>query len=139
MKNKKGFTLVELIVVIAVMVIIAAIVVPKMSSVMGAVKSRSDERASEMYYKALRMKAHLGKLSETGDTVTIITEALVDEDVNNDGVDDASIISEESDTKEFYYKYKDSNLEIYVLSDATDTITADNTYVSATVIKLEFE
>lgn len=53
LKNKKGFTLVELLIVIAVLGIIAAIAVPRFAGVLGSVKGSSDVRAAELFVKEI--------------------------------------------------------------------------------------
>lgn len=53
LKNKKGFTLVELLIVIAVLGIIAAIAVPRFAGVLGSVKGSADLRAAELFVKEI--------------------------------------------------------------------------------------
>lgn len=57
LKNRKGFTLIELIVVLAVLVVIAAIAVPRFLGVQEKAKESADQttvdsiaRAAELYY-----------------------------------------------------------------------------------------
>lgn len=53
LKSKKGFTLVELLIVIAVLGIIAAIAVPRFTGVLGGVRNQADERAAELLAKEI--------------------------------------------------------------------------------------
>lgn len=53
LKNKKGFTLVELLIVIAVLGIIAAIAVPRFAGVLGSVRGSADVRAAELFAKEI--------------------------------------------------------------------------------------
>lgn len=63
MKNKNsGFTLVELIVVIAIMILLSAIIVPKFIGLIDTFKIRTDTINCEKYASALEMKYQLGKV-----------------------------------------------------------------------------
>lgn len=53
LKSKKGFTLVELLIVIAVLGIIAAIAVPRFTGVLGGVRNQADVRAAELLAKEI--------------------------------------------------------------------------------------
>ncbi len=53
MKNKKGFTLVELLIVIAVLGIIAAIAVPRFTGVLSGVTAKADVRTAELFAKEI--------------------------------------------------------------------------------------
>lgn len=67
LKNKKGFTLVELIIVIAVMAILAAIVVPNIGSITDSFKKRADERSMASLLKEYEIKIQLGDISDAAD------------------------------------------------------------------------
>lgn len=54
LKNKKGFTLVELLIVIAVLGIIAAIAVPRFTGVLGGFRDRADQSAAELLAKEIQ-------------------------------------------------------------------------------------
>ncbi len=58
--NKKGFTLVELLIVIAVLGIIAAIAVPRMAGVTDAVKVSADERQAQLIFSDVEAKVLAG-------------------------------------------------------------------------------
>jgi type IV pilus assembly protein PilA len=55
MTNKKGFTLVELVIVLAVLAILAAIAIPAASAIMGDANKRADSSSTEMYCNAIQM------------------------------------------------------------------------------------
>lgn len=58
--NKDGFTLVELIIVIAVMAILAAIVVPKMAGITESFKIKADERVGDSIAREIEAKILTG-------------------------------------------------------------------------------
>lgn len=55
LKNRKGFTLIELIVVLAVLVVIAAIAVPRFMGVQEKAKDSADDSTREMISKAAEL------------------------------------------------------------------------------------
>lgn len=63
--NKKGFTLVELIIVIAVMAILAAIVVPRMTGITESFKEKADLRYCEMVAREVQVQIQIGKITPT--------------------------------------------------------------------------
>ncbi len=74
LKNKKGFTLIELIVVIAVLGMIAAIAIPKVGSVTSNAKDKADEQTVTILNEAVqRYKAHNGVVPGDSDK-TVINE-----------------------------------------------------------------
>jgi len=72
MKNRKGFTLIELIVVLAVLAIIMAIAVPRFIGVQEKAKVNADISTKEMVTKA----AELYFASTTSASTTVTVEAL---------------------------------------------------------------
>lgn len=71
MKNKKGFTLVELIIVLAVLVIIAAIAVPRFAKVQNDAKIDADYTTAKTIAKAVEMYMASTDGYNLGDTVTM--------------------------------------------------------------------
>lgn len=53
--NKKGFTLVELVIVLAVLAIIAAIAIPAAGAIMSDANKRADASNAEMYNNAIQL------------------------------------------------------------------------------------
>jgi len=92
--NKKGFTLVELIIVIAVMAILAAIVIPRMGGITESFRTNADERTAEMYARQMQVRVQLGDFDinsgaaapATGDIArTNLTEVHLNDDVDGNG------------------------------------------------------
>ncbi len=74
--NKKGFTLVELIIVIAVMAILAAIVVPRMSGITQSFKVKADERVCDTLAREIEVSIQAGNTpTDTHDDITTSTVA----------------------------------------------------------------
>ncbi len=74
--NKKGFTLVELIIVIAVMAIIAAVVVPRMSGITQTFRENADQRQCENYAREIELLVQIGEtVADNGTVVSVIAEA----------------------------------------------------------------
>ena len=74
LKNKKGFTLIELIVVIAVLGMIAAIAIPKVGSVTSNARDRADEQTILILNEAIeRYHAHNGEAPAGSDAHDIVT------------------------------------------------------------------
>jgi type IV pilus assembly protein PilA len=70
LKDKKGFTLVELLVVLAVLAIISAIAVPRFAGVQNAAKLSADYATGEMIARAADIYISVNNLGATG-TVTL--------------------------------------------------------------------
>jgi len=65
--NKKGFTLVELIIVIAVMAILAAIVIPRMTGITAIFRENADERSCETIGRELIIRIQTGNIADDAD------------------------------------------------------------------------
>lgn len=102
LKNKKGFTLIELIVVLAVLGVIMAIAVPRFTGVQEQAKIDADARtldmiakACEIYYIQEGETPTLAKLQSRGDV-----ESGLKFQVDNDTIsDDNIVITTDSTTK----------------------------------------
>lgn len=71
-RNKKGFTLVELLIVIAVLGIIAAIAVPRFTGVLGNVRTNAEIRSAELIVKEVEAEFMLeGWAIADGVTMTL--------------------------------------------------------------------
>jgi len=79
--NKKGFTLVELIIVIAVMAILAAIVIPRMSGITESFREKADERSCETIARELEIRIQMGTLTPSttlANADVVITDGSID-------------------------------------------------------------
>ncbi|BEP28979.1 type II secretion system protein [Helicovermis profundi] len=68
LRNKKGFTLVELLVVIAVLGIIAGIAIPKMTGVTTMFKDKADVATAENILRQAEVMVQSGNLTDTATT-----------------------------------------------------------------------
>jgi len=66
--NKKGFTLVELLIVIAVLGIIAGIAVPSMSGVTDSFKFKADVETARIAAKQVEIYTMMGQFPKTSDS-----------------------------------------------------------------------
>ena len=124
--NKKGFTLVELIIVIAVMAILAAIVIPRMTGVTASFKEKADLRTTEMLARQLQVRAQIGDLSNQASFAQVTGTVL--------GAGETTPVAKVSGN-EFYYTYDGTNVVVKCTAAAA-TVDADNTItVSAAEIK----
>ena len=78
-QNKDGFTLVELIIVIAVMAILAAIVIPRMSGITDIFRENADERSCETLGRELIIRIQAGNISDNADiALTDVSGVITD-------------------------------------------------------------
>ena len=76
-KNKKGFTLIELIAVLEILAIIALIVTPLVLNVIRKTKDSANRRSVDAYGKAMEI-AIMGYVMDTGDTPNDLNELAVE-------------------------------------------------------------
>ncbi|MBL4933362.1 type II secretion system protein [Clostridium paridis] len=75
-RKKKGFTLIELIIVLAIMAILAAIAIPGFNAIRQNSRIKADKQSCEAIKKAVQTLVVDGTLTHTG-TVTLTTAADV--------------------------------------------------------------
>lgn len=134
-KNNKGFSLVELIIVIAIMVILAGILIPQFVKYISSSKVSADIQQAENIYNAVAAQyaddgsKTTGKVVDTtGDLIKI--DATVAGSLN---IGNSAPVSKVDSTLSFYYSCdSDGNVAVY-LSDASRTAGA---YAAATDTKL---
>lgn len=76
-KKKKGFTLIELIIVLAVMAIIAAIAVPSYNAIKEHAAVKADEQSKATVERVATMLAADGSLADDTYTVTFTNDKAV--------------------------------------------------------------
>ena len=111
--NKKGFTLVELVIVVAVMAVLVAVAIPTVSSITGSAKKAVYDSNCRTIESMLKLKeAELAK--DTDGTVTL------DADDVQDALDEAKLGIEDA---EFTY---DPETGMVTAEGGTITITYDD-------------
>ena len=76
-KNKKGFTLIELVAVLVIMAIIALIVTPLVMSIIRKAKIAADKRSVDAYGRSIEL-AIAGYLMDTGTIPTSISQLTIE-------------------------------------------------------------
>lgn len=121
--NKKGFTLVELIIVLAVMAILAAIVVPRMTGITDAFRERADERVCASFAREIQVMIQSGAITVADNASGLVTTL-------------GSITSDEApqsadDADDLYYYYID---ETQAAATGTPQIVTVYVYVGDATI-----
>lgn len=75
--NKKGFTLVELVIVVAVMAVLVAVAIPTVKSITGTAKSTVADTNARTIESIIKLAE--AEKSKNGDTIQVLTEAEVDD------------------------------------------------------------
>lgn len=68
-KNKKGFTLIELIVVIAILAVLAAILIPSIMNYVGQARTARNDSNARALYSEIAARVAMGTLT-TGGSIT---------------------------------------------------------------------
>ena len=116
--NKKGFTLVELIIVIAVMAILAAIVIPRMSGITTSFKEKADERMCENYAREIEVLIQLGEHSVTASSSGEVDDVLTTE---------TPPTPESNEDGKFYYWTTGTHVTVFVDDEDGTTMTVTPT------------
>ena len=120
--NKKGFTLVELLIVIAVLGIIAGIAVPSMSGVTDSFKRRADVETATIAIKQIEVYSMMGEWADrtTFAAVDEVTSTLYGEDLPQSQQTESDMI--------FKVVANGSNWDVTVTStDGSNTVTIGET------------
>lgn len=115
--DKKGFTLVELLVVIAVLGIIAGIAIPRMTGVTASFKQKADIETARNIARQVELRIQMGDIKPT----EYKDKSIPYEKFESDGLIKAS----QQDSGKFF--------QVFVVGDSDDTgtiqvhvVTADN-------------
>lgn len=124
--NKDGFTLVELIIVIAVMAILASIVVPRMAGITTSFKEKADERVCEQLARAIEVKVQIGALP----AVTTFTDLTLAQVGETTAIEPKSV-----STNTFKFAYDADDVYVYVDAPTTAALADSTAFDDFTGIK----
>ena len=117
MKNKKGFTLVELIVVLVILAILAALLIPALTGYID--KANKEKVVSETRMVAMAVQTEASEAYGHGETLTEWTDNT---DKTDDHIDNIKKLAEvlDKDTQKFSAQvYKDGSLKEVIYDDGT--------------------
>ena len=114
--NKKGFTLVELVIVVAVMAILVAVAIPTVASITSSAQTSTDKSNARTIESMIKLE--MAETSATSATESVVASAIAKAKLG---------ISEE---KDFYYMIKTG--ECTITAPASGTAAAD-------YIKIDFD
>lgn len=126
--NKKGFTIVELVIVIAVIAILSAVLIPTFSGVVGEAKltaAKSDARAEYQEY----LRTELGKGNDIAGTADFVYKS-------DDGVIVLIVNGEVGDAFDSFDKADDAyTIMTSEAADATAITTVTDKFTPAHIVK----
>jgi len=124
--NKKGFTLVELVIVVAVMAVLVAVAIPTVSSITNSAKNAVDDSNARTIESVLKL-AEANAVRTTDGAVTLTgAEMETALDAAKLGITGARDASGNVTSKNFYY-----NPTTGVVKSGTSAPSADFTYTFA--------
>ena len=125
-KNNKGFSLVELIVVIAIMIVLVAVLAPVFTKYVEQSRRATDVQNANTIAEAILVEAADSNLATTAVKKVTTTEIKAIKEVPKVKGD---AVSGAKGTDGFYYEYnKDTNtVKIYIGTDADKTASGDLT------------
>jgi type IV pilus assembly protein PilA len=134
--NKRAFTLVELVIVIAVLIILAAIAIPTVSGVIDKANEASDTANAKTIETAIKYATTYNATVDDTDKKETVGDAL-----KLSGLDDDDILTPKRSDYKFYYNNENGNVTcekekatsgtIIELS-SNDTISDDGTLAEGT-------
>jgi len=117
LRNKKGFTLVELLIVIALLGILAGIAIPRMTGLTEGAKKSADQATVQTLMRDTQVAIVSGQLSTEAIVATLITDDKVKGTYFDGYVMPTSQTSEAAYTIKIYLQKADTNLYNIEISD----------------------
>jgi len=121
--NKKGFTLVELIIVLAVMAILAAIVVPRMTGITNIFRVNADTRSCETLARELEIRIQSGALASPSTSLADVSGVITDGSVDTPRTGGTFQYIFDADGADGTADTADDNALTVSVQGGTDTVT----------------